>query len=137
LMVDDGLPKLVETFEATAARLVGTFEQKYWEAIESFNELRKRYGEYAATSSEFFGTFATFLQHYNLALRDLREKDAPKKQWQNHSSIKMRSKPCCRHHCERSEHLWCIVADRYISVFYRCIAEISGVSLGREGRLDN
>jgi hypothetical protein len=29
LMVDDGLPKLVETFEATAARLVGTFEQKY------------------------------------------------------------------------------------------------------------
>jgi hypothetical protein len=79
LMVDDGLPKFVERFVGTATPLVLTFEHQYSEGIALFEEFRNQYGEAAMTPDEFFRPFATFLQHYNQAIRELKEKDGTKK----------------------------------------------------------
>jgi hypothetical protein len=71
--------QFVERFVGTATPLVLTFEQKYSEGIALFEELRNQYGEAAMTPDEFFRPFATFLQHYNQAIREHKEKDGTKK----------------------------------------------------------
>jgi hypothetical protein len=79
LMVDDGLPKFAEEYVALATPLCLEFDAKCAEGQSSFEELKKLYGEDAMTADEFFHIFATFLQHYNQALNDNRDRDAKKK----------------------------------------------------------
>jgi hypothetical protein len=79
LMLDDGLPRFAQKFVAVAAPLCTKFGTLLEDATTQFDQLRKRYGEDAMRPDEFIGIFAGFLDQYQHALNELRDKAARKK----------------------------------------------------------